>query len=72
MDKDEILARSRQESQKQDETERDTLVRAGLMACVVGGFVCAALIIIEAFFAQSVNMGAWAAFLSIAGTMLTV
>lgn len=70
MDRDEILAMSRQENQKQDEMERDTLVRAGRVACAVGGLVCMAVIILEAIFSDHVNMSTWAVLLSITGTML--
>ena len=72
MDRDEILERSRKENKNHDEMERDALAKAGQKACAVGGLVCAAIIILEAFFTHQVNMNTWAVYLSMTGTMLLV
>ena len=72
MNKDEILERSRKENKNQDEMERDSLAKAGQRACAVGGLVCMVTIILEAIFAEGVNMGTWAVYLSMTGTMLLV
>ncbi len=72
MDREEILARSREENKKQDEMERDALAKAGQRACAVGGIVCALIILLEAVFSDHVSMSVWAVYLSMTGTMLLV
>ena len=72
MTREEILEKSRIENRNHDEMERDALARAGQRACAVGGLVCAAIIILEAIFTEHVNLGTWAVYLSITGTMLLV
>ena len=72
MERDEILKKSREENHNRDEMERDTLAKAGQKACAIGGLVCAVVIILEAFFADQVNMSTWAVYLSMTGTMLLV
>ena len=70
MDKEEILARSRQENSRRDEMEADTFARSGQLATAVGGIVCMAVILLEGFIGGRVNYGAWAVYLSMAGSML--
>ena len=72
MNREEILEKSRQENKNRDEMEKDALAKAGQKACAVGGLVCAAIIILEAIFAEQVNMSTWAVYLSMTGTMLLV
>ena len=72
MNRDEILEKSRQENRNRDEMERDAMARAGQKACAVGGMLCAVIIILEAFFAEQINMSTWAVYLSMTGTMLMV
>ena len=72
MNRDEILEKSRQENKNRDEMERDAMARAGQKACAVGGMLCAVIIILEAFFAEQINMSTWAVYLSMTGTMLMV
>ena len=40
MNREEILARSREENKNRDEMERDAFSKAGQRACAVGGLVC--------------------------------
>ena len=70
MNREEILERSRSENKNHDEMELAALAKAGQRACAVGGLVCAAFIIIEAFLAKKVSCSIWAVYLSMTGTML--
>ena len=70
MNKDEILARSRNENKNRDEMEKEALAKAGQKACATGGLVCVLVIILEAVFTRQVNMSTWAVYLSMTGTML--
>lgn len=72
MNKEEILASSRAENAGIDEREKAALTEGNKIACIVGGFVCAALIIYNAFTGESQSFGTWAVYLSITGTTLFV
>ena len=70
MNRDEILEMSRRENKNRDEMELQAQANAGRKACLVGGLMCAAIILLEGILADRVSMGTWAVYLSITGTML--
>lgn len=72
MKKEEILASSRAENAGTDERERAAIAEGNKIASLVGGLVCAALIIYHAFVSETPSFGAWAVYLSITGTTLFV
>lgn len=72
MDKEEILAKSRAENAGTDEREKAAIAHGNKVACVVGGVVCAVIIIYDAFVGGGQNFAAWAVYLSITGTTLLV
>lgn len=68
MERDEILARSRQEYRYQDEMMVDTLKKAGESSSQIGLIVVAILFGIEAFFFNSFNYGILSIYFSIEAT----
>ncbi|MFN0604167.1 DUF6442 family protein [Facklamia hominis] len=68
MERDEILARSRQEYKYQDEMMVDTLKKAGESSSQIGLIVVAILFGIEAFFFNSFNYGILSIYFSIEAT----
>ena len=68
MERDEILARSRQEYKYQDEMMVDTLKKAGESSSQIGLIVVAVLFGIEAFFFNSFNYGILSIYFSIEAT----
>lgn len=52
MDREEILAKSRNENQKMDERERDVIGQAGKIAAMVGAIVCMLIYGIDYTFAE--------------------
>lgn len=69
MDREEILKRSRKENKKQDEMELAVFSKAGQRACVVGGIVCMAMILLENTFADRFSVSIWSVYLSMIGTV---
>ena len=72
MDKEEILKRSRKENKNKDEMELSVFSKAGQRACVVGGFVCMAMILLESTFADRFSVSIWSVYLSMVGTVQLV
>ena len=68
MNRDEILAMSREENKVSDEMSKMYQAEAGRWAFVVGGIVCALFIILEAIFLDKVNRSTWALYLIMFGT----
>ncbi|EPH10860.1 DUF6442 family protein [Facklamia hominis] len=68
MERDEILARSRQEYKHHDEMMVDTLKKAGESSSQIGLIVVAILFGIEAFFFNSFNYGILSIYFSIEAT----
>ncbi len=68
MERDEILARSRQEYKHHDEMMVDTLKKAGESSSQIGLIVVAVLFGIEAFFFNSFNYGILSIYFSIEAT----
>lgn len=71
MDREEILAKSRNENKGLDEREKASLKQAGSRAYAVGGMVCMAVILLSAVFdrfGSPATYAAWAVYLSMAGT----
>lgn len=60
MNKDEILAKSR--SEKNSEYEQNAYKFAGSLARIIGGLVCAALLIVEQLVTGHYNCGYWLIF----------
>ena len=73
MNREEILAKSRKENKGNDERELAALARAGQVASAAGGFVCVAILILEAILSDynsRVVYAIWAVYLTITGTTL--
>ena len=68
MERDEILARSREEYKHHDEMMVDTLKKAGESSSQIGLIVVAVLFGIEAFFFNSFNYGILSIYFSIEAT----
>ncbi|MGX7167978.1 DUF6442 family protein [Facklamia hominis] len=68
MERDEILARSREEYKHHDEMMVDTLKKAGESSSQIGLIVVAILFGIEAFFFNSFNYGILSIYFSIEAT----
>ena len=60
MNKDEILAKSR--SENNSEYEQNTYKVAGSLARIIGGLVCAGLLVAEQFITGHFNCGYWLIF----------
>lgn len=72
MDKKEILSKSRADNAGTDEREKSAIAESNKIAALVGGLVCAALIIYDAATQEHQSFGPWAVYLSITGTTLFV
>ena len=75
MNREEILAKSRNENKNQDEMQRDALAKAGQCACMAGGIVCGVILLLEAVltdFSGRVSLAVWSVYLAMTGTMLLV
>ena len=70
MNKEEILALSREENKGRDEMERDAYTKAGQLAVGMGGLVCMVIIMLEGMVKKTVNMGTWAVWMTMSSTML--
>ncbi len=56
MNKDDILAKSRDENKNGDEREEKIRLRSYATSAVVGAFVCMMFVIIESFFDRSISI----------------
>ena len=75
MEREEILAKSRNENKNQDEMERGALAKAGQYACMAGGIVCGVILLLEAVLGDvsgRVSCAVWSVYLAMTGTMLLV
>lgn len=72
MNKEEVLAKSRAENAGTDEREKAAIAYGNKVACIVGGLVCAVLIIYNALVSGKQSFGTWAVYLAITGTTLFV
>lgn len=70
LDKDEILAKSREEYKKnnKDEMMLDIMSKAGKLSMEVGMGVVALIIVVEGFFFNSFNFSVWTVYYSILAT----
>lgn len=59
MDREEILAKSRNENQKMDEREREVIGQAGKIAAMVGAIICMLIYGIDYTFAEEYNSSCW-------------
>lgn len=72
MDKEEILARSRNENNNKDMVEEETRNQAAGLGMAVGGAVCMILSLLEVIITDHVNTGCWAVYASMLGTQFLV
>lgn len=71
MDRDEILAKSRQENKDRDFVEAEVLAKANSTALNIGILVCGVLSILHAVFDGTPDFGIWTVYFSVlAATML--
>ncbi len=70
MDKNEILAKSREENKNQDEREKFAIAKASQNALAIGGIICAILLVFNAFYSKTVNFAVWGIYLTITGSSL--
>jgi len=70
LDKDEILAKSREEYRKnnKDEMMLDIMSKAGKLSMEVGMGVVALIIVVEGFFFNSFNFSVWTVYYAISAT----
>lgn len=72
MDRDEILAKARQENNNQDMCEKDAIVRASSIAIKVGMTLCCLMVILEVIFTGRINFSSWAIYFGMLGTTCLV
>ena len=72
MDKDEILAKSREENKDRDFVEAEVLAKANSIALSVGIFVCGILSILHVIFRDTVDYSAWTVYFSALTTIMIV
>ena len=72
MDKDEILARSREENKDRDFVEAEVLAKANSIALNVGLMVCGLLSVLCAIFKEHVDYSAWTVYFSALATIMIV
>ncbi|MCR5653538.1 MAG: DUF6442 family protein [Ruminococcus sp.] len=70
MNKEEILAKSREENKNQDEREKLAIAKASQNALAVGGILCALMLIFNAIFCKTFNYAVWGIYLAITGSSL--
>ena len=72
MDKEEILAKSREENKNRDFVEAEALHKGNAVAFTTGIMLCSLVSVLHAIFRDSVNYGAWVVmFGMMAAIMLT-
>ena len=72
MDKNEILARSREENKKQDERDRMIADKAAKLGYSTGLIVCMVLVIVETAITGNANLGSWAVYMAMTTAALWV
>ena len=72
MNKEEILAKSRQENKGTDEMELTVLAKAGKLAAQIGMLVCCAVAVLQVAFTDSISYESWMIYFSILGTIFSV
>lgn len=72
MDKDEILAKSREEHKDRDYVEAEAMVKANSIALSVGFIVCGALTILHAVFADTPDYAVWTVYFSVLAAIFLV
>ena len=68
MEREEILAKSREENKDRDERVQSAMDQGGSLASAVGGLVCALVLLLDAVLAKHVNFGVWSVYFSMIGT----
>lgn len=72
INKEEILAASRQENRNQDLAEIESLKQASKTAYIVGCLLCVLVCLIQWRFLRTINWGCWVVNFSILGTVFLV
>ncbi len=72
MDKDEILARSREENKDRDFVEAAVQARANTIALAVGIIVCGLLSVLHGIFADTPDYSIWTVYFSVLATTMLV
>lgn len=70
MDKNEILAKSREENKNQDEREKLAIAKASQKATLVGALVCCFFIIFDIFLGNGIFYPVYSIYLAITGSTL--
>ncbi len=68
MNKEEILAKARQENKNQDIYEKESIEKASTVAARVGMLMCCILEVLEVVFTEKVNYSIWAVYFVILST----
>ncbi|MDE6659617.1 MAG: hypothetical protein K2K01_05845 [Eubacterium sp.] len=72
MNKEEILAKSRNENQNQDLYEKDVIIKSGQIATTVMMAICFLFFLLDAFIKDNTNYGFMAIIFSTQATIFTV
>lgn len=72
MNKEEILAKSRNENKNADVFEKEVLKQAGNVGCITAAIVTFILFVLEIFIKGHTNYGLWAILFSILSTQFIV
>ncbi|MDP4120277.1 MAG: DUF6442 family protein [Bacillota bacterium] len=72
MNKENILAKSRNENKDMDVYEKEVLKEAGNVGAIVAAVLCGIFFAIQIFLRKETNWGLWAIFFSIQAAVFTV
>ncbi len=72
MDREEILAKSREENKDRDFVEAEALGKANTIALSVGILMCGLLSVLHAIFADTPDCGIWTVYFSVLATTMIV
>ena len=72
MNKEEILAKSREENKNQDIVEYDVLKSAGSIATRIGLILCCLIALLEVIFTGKISFGSWFIFFGMLSTLFLV
>ena len=72
MDKEEILAKSREENKDRDFVEAEALAKANSIALSVGVIMCGVLSVLHAVFADTPDFSVWTVYFSVLGAIMLV
>lgn len=72
MNKDEILAKSREENKNRDLEDAECLKTASKIAYIVGCCICMIICAVQWYFTKTVNWGCWVVNFGILGTVFLV